>query len=258
MIPAELLKTLQRLALLAGLFAAVIAIVNFYESKESKLVEEVVVKINPLGVSDFLIKESDVRKLINRSFGFDMEGQAIGMIDVERMERVLENEPFVLNADVFIDASGKLHLHLDQREPLIRIIDNKGGNYFLDVNGVKFPLSAHFSPRVLVATGDIQPFTPDYRERKKHTLQELYALAHRLRSDEFLQAMIEQVHVREGNLVLIPKIGNHKIFFGHYELVDDKLKRLGLFYQEALPYEGWRKYKSIDLRYRGQVVCQRW
>jgi cell division protein FtsQ len=175
-----------------------------------------------------------------------------------RLERVLENEPFVLNADVYIGASGRLHIDLQQREALIRIIDNKGGNYFLDVDGVRFPPSPHFSPRVLVATGDIQPFTPDYRERKRHTLQDLFALAHRLREEPFLDALIEQVHVRGGNLVLVPKMGNQKINFGSYELVEDKLKRLYLFYEEALPYEGWRAYKTIDLRYRGQVVCQRW
>lgn len=258
MIPAELLKTLQRAALLAGLFAAIVAIANFYESKESKLLEEVIVRINPLGESDFLIKDADVRKLINRSFGYDLEGQPIGLIDIERLERVLENEPFVQNADVYIGASGRLHIDLQQREALIRIIDNKGGNYFLDVDGVRFPPSPHFSPRVLVATGDIQPFTPDYRDRKRHTLQELFALAHRLRADPFLHAMIEQVYVRGTNLVLIPKVGNQKINFGSYELVEDKLKRLQLFYEEALPYEGWRAYKTIDLRYSGQVVCQRW
>jgi cell division protein FtsQ len=35
------------------------------------------------------------------------------------------------------------------------------------------------------------------------------------------------------------------------------LNRLKIFYKEGMPYEGWRKYETINLKYSGQVVCKR-
>ena len=28
-------------------------------------------------------------------------------------------------------------------------------------------------------------------------------------------------------------------------------------YKEAMPYEGWRKYDEISLKYNGQIVCKK-
>ena len=36
-----------------------------------------------------------------------------------------------------------------------------------------------------------------------------------------------------------------------------KLEKLKVFYQQAIANEGWRKYKNIDLRYKGQVVAEK-
>ena len=36
-----------------------------------------------------------------------------------------------------------------------------------------------------------------------------------------------------------------------------RLRRLKTFYREGLPYEGWRKYSSFDLRYADQVVARK-
>jgi len=70
--------------------------------------------------------------------------------------------------------------------------------------------------------------------------------------------MIEQIHVsNQGEMTLVPKIGDQKIFFGKLADADKKLEKLRIFYQEGMPYEGWRKYKSIDVRYAGQIVCKK-
>jgi len=37
--------------------------------------------------------------------------------------------------------------------------------------------------------------------------------------------------------------------------VEDKLTRLKLFYQKALPKVGWEKYSSINVKYRKQIIC---
>ncbi len=121
------------------------------------------------------------------------------------------------------------------------------------------PLSDHFSARVLVATGNIPPFSDDFMDpEKKHTLKDLFALRGDLLADEFMNALIEQVYVtNRGEYILIPKLGDQKIILGPYENVADKFKRLKVFYKEGMPYEGWQKYSEINLKYKGQVVCRK-
>jgi cell division protein FtsQ len=67
--------------------------------------------------------------------------------------------------------------------------------------------------------------------------------------------MIEQIYVNnKGEFVLAPMLGDHIILFGYYKDAEEKLRKLKIFYKEVLPYEGWRKYDTIDLRFRGQVI----
>ena len=111
---------------------------------------------------------------------------------------------------------------------------------------------------MLAATGNIPPHTPEFMQRPKHALNQLFHLAKKILADELFHPMVEQIYVnKKGEYLLIPKLGNQKILFGKYENVDIKLENLKVFYQKAIANEGWRKYKQIDLRYKGQVVAQK-
>ena len=254
----ELIRTFKRLLYIVLLFTAAALVISFIERKEASPANQVKIEIDRLPDGNRMINEKDVLLTIERSFGFELEGLPLGSVDVERLERVLEEDPFILNADVFIDARNGVNIRIIQREPILRIIDNNGLNYYLDRDGFKMPLSKHFSARVLVATGNIPPHVPDFLVRDRHILKDLYLLSHDLRNNEFYNALIDQVYVsNRGELSLIPKVGKQKIHLGKYTNINDKLNRLKIFYQEGMPYEGWRKYSSIDLRYKGQVVCQK-
>ena len=67
------------------------------------------------------------------------------------------------------------------------------------------PLSRKYTSRVVVATGDIS---------QKFACDKLYPFVRSLKKDEFWDALIEQIVVRNEELILIPKVGNFKIIFG--------------------------------------------
>ncbi len=232
-------------------------VVSAVEEKKEADAPEVAIRIAPLSDGTSLLKEADVLMEISRSFGYNLDGVPIGKVDIERVERILEDAPFILDAEVYVDARNKIHIEVVQRHPILRIIDRDGKEYYLDKEGLKVPLSKHYSARVLVASGNIAPFTPEYKS-KKHILNDLFALAELIRGDAFLNAQTEQIYVDGSKeLSIIPKVGNHRILLGKYVDMADKLKRLKIFYKEGMPYEGWNKYTSIDLRYKEQVVCKK-
>lgn len=253
----EFSTMLKRLMWVALVFFGIALIISMVAKKEAAIVQEVKIEVEPLEGSNYLINKEDVLLTIERSFGFPLETMPIGAVDVGRLEKVLREEPFVLEADAFVDAENVINIQIVQRQPVLRIIDRNGSNYYLDENAFKMPLSKHFSARVLVATGNIPPYVLDYKGNLKDMLNELFELANIIREDEFLDPMIEQIYVNnQRELTLVPKVGRQKILFGRYTSVEDKLKRLKIFYKEAIPFEGWQKYTTINLNFEGQVVAK--
>lgn len=226
--------------------------------KASEFVENVEVVVEPLESGDKLISERDVKQVLLEAFGNTLEGTEMANIEVERMERVLEIDPFVQDAETYIDQNSKLHVEISQRQPIVRILDNKGGNYYLDGMGKKMPPSKNFAARVLVATGNVAPYTPEFRQKRRNTLKDLFFIVESLMKDEFLRDFIQQIHIAEnGDFWLVPLIGDQKIILGSARRLEDKLYRLKVFYQKGMPYTGWRKYETINLKYNGQIVCKR-
>lgn len=246
---------LQKTAIILVLATAAILIISAVEKKEDDNVTDVFINIQPLENGKTLIDSLDVLTTIERSFGFKLESQKTGIVNIERVERVMEDEPFVKDAEVFMDTKNRVHISIKQREPILRIIDKDSNNFYLDTEGQKMPLSKHYTARVLVATGEITPHEPNYMIAPKgHILKDLYYLTQYIRADDFWNSMIEQVHVEKGEFILIPKVGKQKIQFGKFEKVENKFRRLRKFYEEAMSRVGWSKYRKIDVRFDGQVI----
>jgi len=49
--------------------------------------------------------------------------------------------------------------------------------------------------------------------------------------------------------------GKHKIHFGKYASVDEKIKKIKAFYNKAVADNSIKEYKTINVKYRNQVVC---
>lgn len=241
-------------------FLLIVGLVLFaaIRRKKDAFAEGLRVEVVPLASGDKLISERDVRQALLVSFGNTLEGTELGRLEVERMERVLEQDPFILDAETYIDQKNNLHIKVTQREPVLRVLDNNGGNYYLDKNGVKMPPSKNFAARVMVATGNVSPYTPEFQTKKRTTLKDLFTLTQTLLADEFLASFIQQIHVNNaGEFILVPLVGDQKIVLGSARKLDDKLNRLKIFYREGMPYSGWRVYETINLKYSGQVVCRK-
>ena len=210
------------------------------------------------GADSTLINRGDVIKIIKERFETRVLGDEIKNVNIERLERVLEESPFVKNADVFIDAQNVVHINLTQREPIVRIMDAEGRNYYLDYIGTYIPPSDHYAAHVMVVTGYITPHEPNFMEKKQYNLKPLFELIKKLHENTFFLKFIEQIHVEQnGDLILIPKLGSSQILFGKLSEMEEKLERLKIFYEEAIPYEGWDKYSVIDIRFKDQVVGRR-
>ena len=253
-------ETAQRFGWIVVGVLMIVLTVSAIGARDGAHIEKVTPIIEPLTSGETLLTEAELLEVLANSFTKPMDQLKLSDIDVELVEEVLEGQPFIAEADAYIDDDLHLTVRVTQRVPLLRVITGEGQNYFFDENGVRMPLSETYTPRVPVATGFIVPWTNNYREQEESQLADLVALARYLRTDPFLDALIEQIDVQaDGQLVLAPKLGDQLIELGRYDKTETpaRLQRLKTFYREGLPYEGWRKYRSFDLRFDRQVVARK-
>ena len=194
----------------------------------------------------FFIDENDADKAIKNFCGGLVYGKTFSTIDFGDIEKKLEQNPFISNAEIFSGVNGTLYVEIEQRVPVVRVVNRSGVSFYLDSNGEKIPLSPKFTARVVVATGDIDP----------EIQADLMKLIKFISSDNFWKAQFEQIHVTaDHEFELIPKLGNHYIWLGIADELEEKIKRLMIFYKEVLKNFSGDNYRIVNLKYKDQIVC---
>jgi cell division protein FtsQ len=237
------------------LFLVVLGAIRY---KRKSLVRELKIQILEDKEKNKFVDEEDVKSIIFNKFGHYVEGQTIEKINTNATEIALEQDVFIKEADVFIDAQNNVNIKVSQREPILRVMDIEDETYYLDEKGTRIPYSSKYTSRTLVTTGDVGIYNEAFLDLPENRLNQIFQLAKKILANPFLKVQIEQIHIdHNGEAILVPKLGNHKIYFGlPADNTDDKLSRLQNFYEKALPYEGWEKYKYINLAYDNQIVAK--
>ena len=139
----------------------------------------------------------------------------------------------------------------------MRIMDEAGGEYYLDENGKQVPVTRGSAVRVPIVTGVKDTFHSKFlSDEKPSKLKDVFNIMKYVAHDEFLSALIEQAHIENdsiGDIVLIPKIGREKLIFGDGRDIEEKFEKLKIFYRDGLPKLGWSRYKTLNLKYANQV-----
>ncbi|MBK9732365.1 MAG: hypothetical protein IPO83_14000 [Chitinophagaceae bacterium] len=205
----------------------------------------------------FLSKEDVTKMLMDDQVNID-HSKPISEVNYGKLERVIENNPYVENAELFVDALGAIQINIQQRTPILRVINNQGVGYYLDEHASKMPLSSKFTARVPVATGNILAGAENSNKNDSVTQQKLYALAAFISRDTFLTSLIEQVVVNsKKEFELIPALGNHTILLGDTNDLQEKFSKLKIFYKDGLNHVGWNGYSEVNLKYKNEVYCKK-
>lgn len=212
----------------------------------------------------YFIDNLEIAQLL-KNRGDSIVDQPKSTINVNEIETVLNNHPAVANAEVFVTIDGAVKVKIKQRKPVIRVFNLSDESYYLDTEGTLMPLSDNYTVKVLIANGNInESFARNYKKEitdtafsKKSILDELYAMANYINNDAFWKAQIQQIYVNEErDMEIVPLVGDQRIIFGDTTALDEKFKKLKIFYKDGLNTTGWwNKYSTINLKYKNQIVC---
>ncbi|MCD4679683.1 MAG: hypothetical protein K8S00_04780 [Bacteroidales bacterium] len=219
--------------------------------------------------ADTFLRVMNIEKEIIAA-GDSIIGKKLKKINTGDIEKMLMKNPYIINADVYSTVEGNIQINIVQRQPIVRVINKHNKGYYIDSEGTLMPLSQKSTTRVLVANGNINelysssirlsgdPENINEEKERSNNLQNIFYLASYINKDNFLKSMIDQIYITKNNEIeLIPKVGNHLIIFGKTDDLEVKFNNLKALYNDGFKKTGWNKYKTINLKYKNQVVCSK-
>ena len=236
-------KILKYTIVIALLCYAVFALVLIPMRNNSNRCKEVIVYI-----------EGDKMGAMSREIVMEMlDKEGLNPLDIHvdsivcsRIEKQLGALSLVKECQVYMSTKGYLNIELDCKLPVIKVVENNGRTYYVDCEGdiIEGIQKALYLP---VATGCVTDSMAN---------TELKEIANAINGDTFWTAQIEQFHFdKDGNVVIVPRVGDHIIEIGKAENVEEKLKKLHTFYHKGINTIGWNKYSKLNIEFNGKVIC---
>ncbi|MFZ1751345.1 MAG: hypothetical protein WAU01_14190 [Saprospiraceae bacterium] len=247
--------TMIWLSLMAGICALLFFSVLRKSNAEVKTLVVTFVENDQNGV---LISEKEVKQILNMAAGKPISKSNIKMLNLRKLEAKLQKDKRIERADLYFDSKDRLNVRIVQKKPVMRVIEEAGGQYYLDDKGKQVPVSIGSAVRVPIVTGVTDSFSTKFLQADRpSSLKEVFLILKYVSEDPFLSSLIEQAHVESdgtGDIVLIPKLGREKLIFGTSRDMEDKFDKLKIFYRDGIPKLGWSRYKTLNLKYTNQVA----
>ena len=207
-------------------------------------------KVN-IGISESDVKgflNADIVKLQLQRDKLYPVGDPIDQVSVRTIEESLQKNPLVESVECYKSQSGNVNIQIVQRLPVMRIMADNGEDYYIDHFGSIMP-SNQYTSDLVVATGHIS---------RQYAQKVLTRIGNLILSDRFWRSQIEQLNVlSDGSVEMVPRVGNHIVYFGRPTGIGRKLERLKKFYKYGLSQAGWNKYSRINLEFDNQIICKK-
>lgn len=234
--------------------SALVVLMGFIEVKKQENTCKNVQVVLP--GNQFFIERAEIDEILKENNGL-LIGRRINNINIQDLEDRLKANPFIEYAKVYIDMDGVIHTAIKQRVPVLRILNLAGQDFYVDQNGLKVPLSDHFTARVLVANGKItEGFAGKVDTLRTKLAKDLFVTAKYISEDSLWNDQVVQLYVNDDkDMELVPRVGDQRIILGNADLLEEKFKNLLVFYKKAIPMVGWGAYTSVNLKFKGQIVC---
>ena len=225
--------------------ALLMVIVGLYafsnERNERKNVRGIDIEF--VGNQNLYITQGAVNKLLIQKFG-SLDNLPKEKLALNTIEKTIEANKMVKNAQVFLSVNGKLTSKIEQRKPLGRVEANS--KFYLDEDGERMPLSSSHSARVPIITGKITG----------ESLESAYELLNFINADDFLRKNVIGIHIEaEDSYQLRFRTEEFTVKLGDIENLDEKFNKFKAFYTKANLDDTLGNYDVVSLEFNKQVVC---
>jgi cell division protein FtsQ len=244
-------KVLQAVITLVVTTGTIVAVVGASRVEDRKMLRKVSVHIRNSKKYHFIEEKEVVDEAITRR-NLDIMNTPVGKLDIQGIEDALRADPWIEEAQVFMDNNENLNINITQRVPVARLFLQSGESCYMDRTLHTMPLTPHFVFYTAAVT-NVPALTNDSASQSLKT--QLYKVVRTLQADTFWNSQTTQIVIDSpGCFELMPVLGNQRILLGDTSRLREKLDNLFAFYKNVLNRIGWDKYEVLDLRFRNQVI----
>lgn len=207
------------------------------------------------------VTAADVKAYIDKEYGSYI-GVPVDSIDLVRIEDIVDGRSAVKKSEAYVTKDGIMHVDVTQRKPVVRFQKTDGG-FYADADGYIFPLQRTYASHVQVIDGHIplaansgyKGAIEDPEEMEWFT--RVMKVVNHIENSRTWKDKIVQISIdRKGDLILVPREGHELFIFGQPAGIPDKFIKMEKYYTHILPAKDEGHYKTVDLRFRGQIVCR--
>lgn len=233
-----------------------VVFIGFVEKKNSeKTLRNIQVKVNAIA-DVYFVDEKEILEKLKTEFPILNAGILMDELNFSRIENKVEDHPFVKNAEVFGDLKGNVWIEIDQYKPMARIVRPMAADGYISTEGIILPTSPNYTTRVLTLEGSYAERLLELEDLSKDH-SDLLNLIKYIEKDDFWKAQITGLEInRKGNIKLNQQVGKQVIEFGDAKDIEEKFKKITLFYDEILPVKGWNAYSRVNVKYKDQIICE--
>lgn len=239
------------LLILLGALALLVVVVVANINRSRSTVRGIEVNIR-YGKAAPLVDEQTVRDSVLAAVPALLQHR-VGDVDKSEVAAGAARVPYLMDVSVATSVSGKVVVRARQRRPIARLYYG-GAELYFDSEGSFMPASRLGYSNVLVAGGDFaEPLRTDSLSAQ---VIDLIALARYLDREKRYGELIDQIYSeRDGDIMMVPKLGGHVVELGSVDDLDAKFANLLTFYRKGMPRAGWDTYSRVSLKFKDQVVC---
>lgn len=211
--------------------------------------------------SNRFVTKADVEKYLDKEYG-EYIGLPLDSIDLVKVEKIIDARSAVYKSQAFTTRDGKLNVSITQRTPVVRFQKSDGG-FYADPEGFLFPLQSSYASRVQVIDGDIPlKANSGYKgqvgdPKEKEWLMKVLNVVNYIENSRLWKDKIVQITVSDGGeLSMVPRTGQEIFIFGQPDRIEEKFRKMELYYRCIVPEKGASHYSRVNLKFDGQIVCK--
>lgn len=241
----------------AVILLALSFLIAFSERKIDGLVcKDIVIELDNSRENHFM-DEADVLRLVENS-GQSIKGTSLDQIDLRAIERKLMQDKHILDADLYGDLKGNLVVKVALRRPIARIVQADAPDAYIAEDGVVMSVSDKYTSRVVLISGAYAKQIIELGDlNKKEEGVKLLSMIEFVNDDKFWKAQVAQLDINsQGRITIFPQVTGQRVEFGKAEDIENKFRKLMIFYKEILPTCGWTRYERVSLEYEGQIIAE--
>jgi cell division protein FtsQ len=233
----------------------VVLLVSAVKKEQSKLCKEVIVEFKD-DLPFRMLDETEIEyTLWPAARNSNPVGKQLVNLDLFYLEKQLEKNPWILDADLYIDQLNKLHLRVEQRNPVARLFTPEGNSFYMDEKYALLPVKLSDVISLPVFTNFY--INPSLKSASDSILlKRIIGLSKFIKSDSFWMAQVEQVNINANQTFEVTtQMGDQLVQLGVRSDWQKLFSKLKLLYGRMSADGNWSKYIQIDLQYKDQAVC---